>query len=141
MTRLPDWEERLHAFLDGCSVAVFGYGHHRDPAQLDCCMFSAGAVIALTGEDPASEFRGRYRSMAGASRALRTHGAGTLERTLDAKFEERAAAFARRGDLVMVDQAVGVCIGADALFVGEEDAPAGLVRRVRADWSKCWAVG
>lgn len=141
MKRLPDWEERLHAYLDGCADKLFGYDHDRDPMQLDCCMFAAGAVIALTDEDPASEFRGKYRSAASASRALRTYGAGTLPQTLDAKFEGRPVAFARRGDLVMVDDAVGVCIGADAVFLGEEGSPAGLVRRARSDWAHCWAVG
>ena len=141
MNRLSDWEARLHDFLEECSTAVFGYDHHLDATHFDCCMFAAGSVIAVTGEDPAAEFRGKYRSMAGASRALRTYGAGTLEATLDGKFAERPVAFARRGDLVMIDEMVGVCIGADALFIGEEDGVPGLVRFPRAAWLKAWSVG
>lgn len=41
----------------------------------------------------------------------------------------------------MVGGMVGVCIGADALFVGEQDDVAGLVRFPRADWARCWGVG
>ena len=139
MARLPDWEERLHDYLTSCADRPFVYGEH------DCALFSAGAVIAVTGEDPAAAYRGRYRSAAGSVRALRVHGAGTLETTLAAGFPDRASAFAHRGDLALVERdtgpSVGVVIGADALFVGEEDGAPGLVRLPRADWRRCWAVG
>jgi hypothetical protein len=141
MIRLPDWEERLHAFLEVTEGAVFDYDHHLDPTHLDCCMFSAGAVIAQTGVDLVSEFRGRYRTAAGSLRALRRYGAGTLEATLDAKLPTRPLAFARRGDLAMVNGMVGVSIGAEAVFVGEVEGAAGRVRHPRATWSKCWSVG
>lgn len=132
MVRLSDWEARLSAYLAGMADVDLVYG------KTDCCMFAAGAVIALTGEDPMPEFRGRYRSAAGASRALRTIGAGDLASTLSAKFESKPIGFAQRGDLVMHDGAVGVCVGADALFVPLEGS--GLVRVPRRDWSAAWAV-
>lgn len=130
--RLSTWEPRLKAYL----------AEHRDAALVygvtDCCMFAAGAVEAMTGEDPMPEFRGRYRSQAGASRALRTIGAGDLASTLSTKFEPKPVGFAQRGDLVMHDGSVGVCIGAEALFVPMTGS--GLVRVPRRDWSAAWAV-
>lgn len=132
MVRLSNWEARLAAYLEGRAGASLVWG------KCDCCLFAAGAVEAMTGQDPMPEFRGKYRSQAGAFRALRTIGAGDLASTLSAKFEGRPIGHARRGDLVMHDGAVGVCIGADALFMPLEGA--GLVRIPRRDWSAAWAV-
>ena len=50
-----------------------------------------------------------------------TIGAGLLEATFDSHLEEQPVAFEARGDLVMDDGAIGVCIGSDALFVGQKD--------------------
>ena len=93
MSRLPDWEERLHAYLASRAGAEHAYG------VIDCCLFSADAVEAMTGHDPAAAFRGRYSSAAGSARALKRYGAGTLEATIDTMFEAIPVAFARRGDL------------------------------------------
>jgi len=135
MDRLPDWEARLHGYLERLERAEFDWG------TLDCALFAAGAVKAMTGEDPAAAFRGRYRTAKGSERALRRFGAGTLEATIDAGFEPRPVGFARRGDLVLVDGMVGVCVGADALFIGEAGGNPGLVRFARGRWAKAWAVG
>ena len=137
--RLPDWEDRLHDYLAGLAGASFAWG------TLDCALFAAGAVLAMTGDDPAAAFRDRYGTARGSVRALRKWGAGTLEATIAATFADRPLAFARRGDLALVDgplgASVGVVVGADALFVGEEDGAAGLVRFPRAAWRRCWGVG
>lgn len=135
MIRLPDWEARLHAYLADKEGVSFTWG------ATDCALFAAGAVEAMTGTDPAAAYRGRYSTAAGSVRALTRYGAGTLEATIAAAFPDRAIGHARRGDLVMVDGMVGVCIGADALFVGEEDGAPGLVRFPRTAWARCWGVG
>ncbi|WP_295560634.1 hypothetical protein [uncultured Sphingomonas sp.] len=135
MQRHAGWETALHDYLAALSGAVFVWG------RLDCALFAAGAVEAMTGVDPAADFRGRYSTPNGAVRALRRYGAGTLEATIAARFGEIRTAFARRGDLVLVDGMVGVCVGADAVFIGETDGEAGLVRFPRTSWQKAWAVG
>lgn len=141
MTRLPDWEARLSAYLaDRHARSSFGYAHVDDPDQDDCCTFGGGAVLAMTGIDPMPEFRGRYRTARGSLRALRRHGAGTLEATLDGKFGRVRPSFAQRGDLVMVNGMMGVCVGADAMLVGRDGEREGLVRFGRADWQAAWAV-
>lgn len=140
MIRLPDWEIRLHDYLVATATAVFGYDHSRNPEHLDCCVFASGAVEALTGQDPIPEFRGRYSTEFGAQRALLKYGAGTLEATLDAKFEERGVAFARRGDLVFSQGAVGLCLGATGRFLTEADG-GGFHDVPRAEWAKSWSIG
>lgn len=133
--RLPDWEERLHTYLARVAGQPFAWGRH------DCALHAANAVLAQTGEDPAAAYRGRYQTARGSVRALRKWGADTLEATIAAGFGEVAPAFARRGDLALIDGplgvSVGVVVGRDALFVGE----AGLERFDRSQWRRCWAVG
>lgn len=135
LTRLPDWEARLHDYLDAHAGAVFVWG------KLDCALFAAGAVAAQTGVDFAAPFRGRYSTAIGSARALTRFGEGTLQATIAARFSSMPIGYARRGDLVMVGNMAGVCIGATAVFVGEEDGNSGLVRFARAEWSTAWKVG
>jgi hypothetical protein len=137
MARLSNWEALLSAYLkEAQGLAMAFDGSDRTSV---CAFFAAGAVEAITGADPVREFRGRFTTAAGAEKALRKYGKGTLEATIDAKFPERPVALARRGDLVWNGEAVGVCIGADAMFMPAEGV--GLVRVPRAEWVKAWGVG
>ena len=129
--RLPGWEANLHAFLDSHAATPFAYGSH------DCALFVAGVVNAQTGLDFGEPFRGRYRSAAGAIRALRLYGAGDLPSTVTAALGEPVhIAFAGRGDIVTDGANMGVCMGNYALFLTEE----GQERLPRADWEQAWIV-
>lgn len=122
--RLPDWEQRLAAWLEDVRDRPFQWGRH------DCALFMAGAVLAMTGQDFGEPFRGRYRSAAGAARALRRWGSGDLPSTLSAALGPAVPlALAQRGDVVMVEGACGLLMGRRALFAGD----AGLVRRERTE--------
>lgn len=134
MTRVLDWEARLSAYLLSVRDRPFEWGVH------DCALHVANAVLAITEADIAAEFRGKYSTDAGSLRALKRFGAGTLEATVDAKLPAIEPAFAQRGDLVMRAGMLGVCIGANAAFVGEEDGVPGLVEFPRREWQKAWAV-
>lgn len=136
MTRLSDWESRLSEYIAQAQDLALSFDGG-DQTTI-CAFFAAGAVEALTGDDPAKAFRGKFTTAAGAEKALRKFGAGSLEATIDAMFDEKPPAFARRGDAVWNGEAVGICIGADALFVPAEGA--GLVRVPRAEWQKAWSV-
>ena len=100
-------------------------------------MFAAGAVEAITGENPIPEFIGAYDSLKTSIKALKTIGAGTLEKTMDAKFTEIPIGYAQTGDLAFHDGSIGVIIDSDALFVSDD----GLVRISRDKWTKAWSVG
>lgn len=142
MTRLPDWEARLAAYVASVRDRPFEWGEH------DCILFCAAAADAMTGVDIAAGYRGKYHSRRGAASILKKQGKGTLIRTLNATLERRKPGRARRGDFVWFHGAVGVCMGADALFVGEDrlaDALGvslreGLVPVPRRLWTKAWAV-
>jgi hypothetical protein len=89
-----------------------------------------------TGVDNAAAFRGAYSTELGAAKALRRIGAGDIESTFDSFYPERPIGFARRGDLVFNGEAVGVCIGAVAVFLSDD----GYSHVPRAQWQKVWAV-
>lgn len=132
--RLSTWEAAFADFLAERRFMPFEYGRH------DCALFGADCALALTGTDPAPDFRGKYKTKAGSIRALRTIGNGDLESTFDARFPARALAFARRGDLVFNGEAIGVCIGSAAVFVGEQNGAPGLVSFPMAAMKKAWAI-
>jgi hypothetical protein len=64
-TRLQDWEPALHTAIDAAAARPFKFGDH------DCCLFIADVVLVLTGHDFGAGFRGKYRTAAGAMKALR----------------------------------------------------------------------
>jgi hypothetical protein len=68
MTRLRDWPSRFAALVAGARARPFAWGSH------DCCLWAADAVQALTGRDPAAQWRGTYSSELGAFRIVFTLG-------------------------------------------------------------------
>jgi hypothetical protein len=129
--RISAWEDALVNYIATKRDEPFEYGVN------DCCLFAAGAVEAITGEDPMPEFRGKYDSLKGSLKVIKEVGAGTLEATLDQKFPEVPISHAQRGDLAFADGSVGVVMGGFAYFVSDD----GLERINRSLWDKCWSVG
>lgn len=92
MTRLPDWPERLAAYLAACRPLRYVLGRH------DCVGFAAGAVQAVTG---AQVLPVQWSTPAEAARALRA--VGGLRRAVDAVLPRLSVpALAQRGDVVLV---------------------------------------
>jgi hypothetical protein len=134
MIRRSDWDIRLSSYLaERMNDALFIWG------QSDCALYVADGILEMTGEDIAAPFRGQYATAAGSVKALRRYGAGTLQATFDSLLSVRPIAFARRGDVVMHDGAVGFCVGAEARFMRAEGK--GLEPIPRALWQAAWSVG
>lgn len=99
-----DWEARLEAELS--KDAPFAWGRR------DCCLFAADCVRAMTGTDPAAEYRGRYNSECAAA-ALVPNG---IEEAIDRVLGQRIPPMkAQRGDVVMVPTRHGDMAGVVAL--------------------------
>lgn len=115
LMRMPDWPERLDAVLSAARHRPFRWGVH------DCALFTADAVEAMTGIDPAAAWRGRYGSARSAI-ALRWRTGLFSWSQLFAEAAERwhlpriAPLHAHRGDVVCLDlptgRPAGICIGA-----------------------------
>ena len=131
--RYTDWEKRLAAYIAAVRADVDALG------AAPCARFAAGAVEAQTGVDVHAPFAGRYDGELSAAKALRKIGAGDLPSTFDRHFERRESpAFAQRGDVVFEAESgsVGICIGADALFIHHDK----LVTVPRKHWAIAWAA-
>jgi len=128
--RRPDWPERLAEYVEARRAATFEWGVH------DCCRFASGAVEAMTGDDPMGAFA--YRNEVGALRLV--HTAGSLDalvmRTLGDPLE--AVALAGRGDVVIAElengSTVGICLGADCVFVSEAGVTFRPLSMARVAW-------
>lgn len=140
MTRRSTWEADLSAYIASVRGDRFEWG------RLDCGLFFAGAVMAMTGEDPGAPFRGKYSTDLGAAKVLKRFGAGDLKSTLDRLFPACPVGRLQRGDGVWNGEAVGVCMGDYALFVGRaetidgDEISEGLIRIPRAEWVGGWRV-
>lgn len=112
--RLSDWRSHLDAYLDEKVRVPFEYGTN------DCALFAAGAVLAMTGFDPAESFRGRYHTRAQAYRTLMSRGYGKVEEIARSFFREIHPSRAQIGDLAVIRSAVGV-VGGSMVFVLREN--------------------
>lgn len=97
------WQPRLVAYLAEVGRADFAYGRN------DCALFAAGAVQAMTGEDFAAEWRGRYTTLRGGLRLLRAAGHSDHVALAAAHFPPVSRP--RPGDLAVVQTADGPALG------------------------------
>ena len=109
--RYEDWPRRMEAAVDAAQSRPFVWGHW------DCCLFVAEVTRAMTGEDIAALYRGKYKSRRGAYALLkRIVGGGVHEAAVRAFGAPLAYPLtARRGDAVLLDtpdgDALGICAG------------------------------
>ncbi len=148
MTKTDGFLERLFDAVAARRDRAFQWGMH------DCCLFACDVIRDAGGVDYAAPFRGRYRTAAGAARALRRFCGGRaagepapnvslLEAaaekiTRDNELDEVPPLLAQRGDFVLVDEtegpALGVCLGSHIVAAG----PAGTVLRPLAAARRAW---
>lgn len=129
MTRLPDWENRLGETVARWRTRTFRWDR-------DCARWLADCVIAQTGEDPLADLRGQYRTK---REALRLLAEKPMADRLDEKFLRVEPAFARRGDIaLMQDGCLGLVLGGEAQFFS---ADGGMQMVPRRDWQGVWGVG
>lgn len=145
MQRKTDWRAALKEAVCERMNTPFSYGSH------DCCYAAADCVKAITGTDLMVDYRGKYRSAAGAARALKSIGKGTLLKTLISLVPQYggkriAVASAHKGDLVVTNkalhdavqgQAAGIWLDNSAIFPGET----GWVHLPRQDLIAAFKIG
>ena len=142
MKRLPDHRQRMNAAINEARGREFEYG------TFDCCLAAATVIEAMTGTDLMADFRGRYKSAAGAARLLKETGYPTLLKMLISHIPEHGGkripvAKAGIGDLVLtkvalhdaaMGQACGICCGRFALFPGQTGWTSLSMKHVHAAW-------
>lgn len=113
--------EVLANVLDAEFTKPYTYG------EADC--FFLGCQIA-DAFDPSrkmvTNYKGAYRTLAGAQRALRKRGFKSLTQFFASHLKEVAPASAQAGDVVVIviagGEHVGICLGVSGRFVTKTDA-------------------
>lgn len=132
--RIPDWQLAFAKCVAEHQNVPFKWG------EQDCVLWAADTVFAITGEDPAKEFRGAYDSALSAARVLRE--AGGMEKLVSEKMGGTPvdSRLANVGDVVLVLQdgepMLGVCNGDTLLATGSN----GLVALPMQAAVKIWKV-
>lgn len=103
--RVTDWRDKLHDYIDSVRRSSFVYG------ELDCALFAAGAVQAMTGEDPAEGMRGAYHSHEEGIEVLNSNGYLDHIDAAAAMFQSISPAQAQHGDLVLIETGEGLGFG------------------------------
>ena len=133
--RYDDWPTKLVESLKEAKNKPFVWGEH------DCCLFAADIVKAMTGDDLAAGYRGKYSTAKEAIKLIKKiSNDGTVAGIVDLHFKRVPVSFAKRGDIVSVQtnhgEAIGVCAGGGAHFVIES----GTIIYPRPLWSIAWRV-
>ncbi|HEY8604732.1 DUF6950 family protein [Tsuneonella suprasediminis] len=127
--RLPNWENRLNETIAQWRDVKFRWDR-------DCARWAAACIIAVTGDDPIADLRGRYSTKRQAFALLAEK---SMEEWVDERLPRIHPAFAQRGDIALVqDSCLGVVIGGEALFYSSDG---GMTLMPRSDWQAVWGVG
>jgi hypothetical protein len=111
MRRHADWPQRFQQFLINQREQPFQYG------ERDCCLFVADAVLAMTGNDLAASFRGKYRTRKEALVLIKDYaGKPSVEAVVEKVMQEHGLqevlpSYAQRGDIVLVQRAKDYSLG------------------------------
>lgn len=128
MARIQGWEQRGAAWLREARARPLNW---RDA---HCAFLAADAALAVTGQDPASEWRGRTSA---AMRAQSAQGIFALVPYAEIS-PTKAQRFDIAGFISEHGEALGVCIGREALaYVAEGQPP---VRIPMSKAIKAWKV-
>ena len=128
--RLDGWEVALAGEIEAARGLPFSWGTH------DCATWAFEVRRALTGIDDARRWRGRYRTAAGGAKVQRKLGWATLAEGATALLGGPLAGvlLAQRGDIVLMGEALGVCVGSEAAFL----TPDGLTFVPLRDCALAW---
>lgn len=131
MAREPNWQSRLSQLIVEKRNEPFNF------PTWNCLMWAASAVDAVKGVDILAAYHGKYKTQKSAATLLRKLDKVTTSQALLEKHlgETKPIAFARHGDIVLVDEEAtdlglpadlalfgavpGVCYGTISYFVGE----------------------
>ena len=135
MRRAEGWEQALVEMTASKLRAPWAWGVH------DCVIFAADCIFAMTGEDLAEDFRGRYDNESEAWATLANIGHKDLGSLVSSRLPEIEPRDAGRGDVVLMPGEQGdfiaICDGRTA--VGPK-APRGINHNPMTAATRAWRV-
>jgi hypothetical protein len=105
MRRYSFWRTALFDYVHAVSARQFQWGQH------DCALFAAGAVQAMTGEDFASKYRGRYKTLKGGFGLLKKAGFANHADMAASLLEEVHPSLAQVGDVAAIEENGAIGLG------------------------------
>lgn len=134
LTRKQDWQLHFEKCVSDNYNKKFEWGTH------DCWLWSANLVLAITGEDIAKEYRGKYNSARTALEIIKTYGGISELCTKYVGKEPVSPLFASVGDLVLIEylrqEAMAICDGRTVLTTGSD----GLLSLPISTTIKAWRI-
>ena len=129
--RSADWPEILEAKMREWDAIPFAWG------TTDCAMFVIDVVNAMTGMGIVNRSLGTYDTQGGALRAIRALG-DDLSALVSERFGDSIpVAFAQRGDALLFQGNLGICVGEVSMF----RTPEGLLKVDTLKCERAWRVG
>lgn len=125
--RREDWRERLLDYVEQVRREPFNMG------EMDCALFVAGCIEAMTGEDLAAPYRGKYATMDEGLALMRKSGYADYVEFFRHRYEPIPVAHAWVGDIAVVESDEGPTlgiVGGSRIFLSGED---GVVTRPLTD--------
>jgi len=131
--RIEGWPGRMFSAIAAAQNTPFSWGVH------DCCLFAADVALLIKGYDYAASFRGTYNSQESAAARITEAGAANLRALATLLIgAEITPLVARRGDVVYRSTsplgALGICVGAQAVFAGPAGTTIVDMDSVEAAW-------
>lgn len=105
MRRYSFWRTALFDYVHDVARRPFQWGEH------DCALFAAGAVKAMTGEDFAAGYRGRYKTLRGGLGLLRRKGFVDHADMAASVLEEIHPSRAQVGDVAAIEESGHTALG------------------------------
>lgn len=98
LDRLSGWDRALEDFASGQLTIQPAWG------RSDCLLTVSSAIQMITGIDPLEQFRGRYKTEAGAARKMRQNGCANVKDVFETylSLEPVNRLSARRGDVGVI---------------------------------------
>lgn len=133
--RLKGWEQALARTTRAAMTRPHTWGTH------DCAMFAAACVKAITGQDFAAEFVGRYSDEEGARKMLASLGCMDVGDLASRFLPEIEPHEARRGDVVMIEGRLGRFLAVVDGRTAVGPAASGLTHTPVDQAVRAWRVG
>jgi len=129
---VQNWDCRLWPYIDAARGLSFKWG------AVDCATWVADWRALITGLDAAQDWRGQYDTERGALRQIRRAGFVTMADWVDSILGARLSSplLARRGDIAMVQDALGIVTGAQVAAL----SPDGVLFFPLTDAQAAWRV-
>jgi hypothetical protein len=130
--RPDNWPALLEAYIATARKRSFVWGSH------DCVSVTCGWQALVTGVHSFAPFAGKYDSEKSAFRVMHEHDVHSMEDAGDFLFgraARKSVDHIQRGDIVLAENALGICVGVRAACLKTDGMKFLLFNKFQVAWS------